>query len=40
MLVAASTECFRQLSLNEAIDRIVDLEYTNLEINPRARAIT
>jgi sugar phosphate isomerase/epimerase len=32
VFVAASTECFRELSLNEAIDRIVDLEYTNLEI--------
>ncbi len=32
MLVAASTECFRQLPLREAIDRIVDLEYTALEI--------
>jgi sugar phosphate isomerase/epimerase len=33
VLVAASTECFRNLSLQEAIDRIIDLEYTNLEID-------
>lgn len=33
MLVAASTECFSDLPLNEAIDRIVDLEYTSLEID-------
>ena len=33
MLVAASTECFRKLPLHEAINRIVDLEYTSLEID-------
>lgn len=33
MLVAATTECFRDLSLQEAIDRIVDLEFTNIEID-------
>jgi sugar phosphate isomerase/epimerase len=33
VLVAASTECFRNLSLQEAVDRIIDLEYTNLEID-------
>jgi sugar phosphate isomerase/epimerase len=33
VLVAASTECFRNLPLNEAIDRIIDLEYTNLELD-------
>lgn len=32
MLVAASTECFRALPLRQAIDRIVDLEYSALEI--------
>jgi len=31
--VAASTECFRNLPLHEAIDRIIDLEYTSLEID-------
>lgn len=33
MLVAASTECFPSLSLSEAVDAIVDLEYTSLEID-------
>ena len=33
MLVAASTECFPHLALRDAVDRIVDLEYTNLEID-------
>ncbi len=32
MLVAASTECFGDLSLRDAIGRLVDLEYTNVEI--------
>jgi hypothetical protein len=32
VLVAASTECFRDLSLRDAIDRIVDLEYSHIEI--------
>ena len=32
MLVAASTECFGDLPLHEAISRLVDLEFTNLEI--------
>lgn len=32
MLVAASTECFRNLSLRDAVDRIVDLEYSHIEI--------
>lgn len=32
MLVAASTECFRDLPLREAIGRLVDLEYSNVEI--------
>ncbi len=32
MLVAASTECFRDLPLYEAIGRLVDLEYSNVEI--------
>ena len=33
MLVASSTECFRNLPLHEAIDRIIDLEYTSIEID-------
>ena len=33
MLVAASTECFPSLSLSQAVDTIVDLEYTSLEID-------
>jgi len=32
VLVAASTECFRSLSLPEAVKRLVDLEFCNLEI--------
>jgi sugar phosphate isomerase/epimerase len=32
VLVAASTECFHQLPLHEAIERFVDLEYSNVEI--------
>ena len=32
MLVAASTECFRDLPLHEAINRLADLEYSNIEI--------
>ena len=32
MLVAASTECFGNMPLQGAIDRLVDLEYTNIEI--------
>lgn len=31
MLVAASTECFPGLSPDEMIDRMVDLEFTNIE---------
>ena len=33
MLVAASTECFPSLSLQQAVDALVDLEYTSLEID-------
>jgi sugar phosphate isomerase/epimerase len=33
VLVAASTECFANLPLHEAIDRIIDLEYTSVEID-------
>lgn len=33
MIVAASTECFRELSLEESIDKCVDLEYTSIEID-------
>ena len=33
MLVAASTECFPSLSLDGALSRLVDLEYTNVEID-------
>lgn len=32
MLVAASTDCFRELSLPDALERITDLEYTNIEL--------
>ncbi|MHB0956418.1 MAG: sugar phosphate isomerase/epimerase family protein [Pirellulaceae bacterium] len=32
MLVAASTECFRDLPLHDAVGRLVDLEYSNVEI--------
>jgi sugar phosphate isomerase/epimerase len=32
VLVAASTECFRNLPLQEAIARLADLEYSNVEI--------
>lgn len=32
MLLAASTECFRDLPLYEAITRLADLEYVNIEI--------
>jgi len=33
VLVAASTECFPSLSLSQAVDALVDLEYTSLEID-------
>lgn len=33
MIVAASTECFKELSLEETVDKCVDLEYTNIEID-------
>lgn len=33
MLVAASTECFGHLSIQEAVDRLLDLEYTSVEIS-------
>ncbi len=32
MLISASTACFPDLSLAEAIDRLVDLEFSNVEI--------
>jgi hypothetical protein len=32
VLVAASTECFRDLSLRDAVGRIIDLEYSHVEI--------
>ena len=32
MLVAASTECYRDLPLREAIGKLVDLEFTNIEV--------
>ncbi len=32
MFVAASTACFPDLSLSEAVERLTDLEFTNLEI--------
>ena len=33
MFIAASTECFPDLSLDGALNRLVDLEYTNAEID-------
>ncbi|MEC9093345.1 MAG: sugar phosphate isomerase/epimerase [Planctomycetota bacterium] len=33
MLVAASTECFGHLPLQEAVDRLLDLEFTSVEIS-------
>lgn len=33
MIVAASTECFPELSLADAMGKLVDLEYTNVEID-------
>ncbi len=33
MLVAASTECFPELSQPDAISKLLDLEYTNVEIH-------
>ena len=35
MFVAASTECFPELPLAEALERLVDLEYTRVEIGIR-----
>lgn len=35
MFVAASTECFPELSLDTAMERLVDLEYTRIEIGLR-----
>lgn len=32
VFVAASTECYGDLSLEEAIDRLVDVEYTEVEV--------
>ena len=32
MLICASTACFPELSLLDAIDRLVDLEFSNVEI--------
>ena len=32
LLVAASTECFHQLSLAESLKRLVDLEYSHVEV--------
>ena len=32
MLVAATTECFLDLSLAAALERLADLEYTNVEL--------
>ena len=32
MIVAASTECYGDLPLQDAIGRLIDLEYTNIEI--------
>lgn len=32
MFVAASTECFKELSFEDAIDRLVEVEYTAVEV--------
>lgn len=32
MFVAASTECFHDLSIHKALERLVDLEYTSVEL--------
>lgn len=32
MLISASTACFPQLSLSEALEKLVDLEFSNVEI--------
>ncbi|HBT76955.1 MAG TPA: sugar phosphate isomerase/epimerase, partial [Planctomycetaceae bacterium] len=32
MIVAASSECFPQLSLQEVLDKLADLEYTSVEL--------
>lgn len=32
MLVAASMECFRDLPFSDAVEKLADLEYTNLEL--------
>ena len=32
MFVAATTDCFRDLPLDEAFEKLVDLEYTNIEL--------
>ncbi len=36
MFVAASTDCFPEMPLDEALDRLVDLEYTSVEIGIHA----
>lgn len=33
MIVAASTECFSELSLTECFERLIDLEYSGVEIS-------
>lgn len=38
MFVAASTECFPDLGLHDALARLVDLEYTSVEIGIREAA--
>ena len=35
MFVAASTECFPELSLDDSLQRLVDLEFTSVEISIR-----
>ena len=39
MLVAASTECYNHLPLSEALSRLCDLEYTNVEIDIHEQGI-
>jgi len=38
VLVAASTECFGDLPLSEAISRLADLEYSNIELTIHERS--
>lgn len=39
MLVVASTDCFQQLPLAEALSKLSDLEYTNVEVTIHERSL-